>query len=187
MKVVCLSGSRTREGQTARAVEALARGLEAGGARCQRHFLPELQLDRCRQCDADGWGQCREKGRCCMEDDLPRLISALEDADLCVFATPVYFGDLAESLRAFLDRLRRTTRHAVGLARVEGRRAFGLCVAGGGGGGGPSCLTSLDKVLRTCGFDVIDMVAARRQNLEQVVEVLEQRGRQLASAAVRAG
>ena len=58
---------------------------------------------------------------------------------------------------------------------------MGLCVAGGGGGGGPSCLMSLDKVLRTCGFDVIDMIAARRQNLEGLLPVLEQRGRGLAA------
>ena len=181
MKVACLSGSRSREGQTARALAALISGLEAGGARCESLFLPELRLERCRQCNADGWGLCKAEGRCVVDDDLAGLVDRVASADLSVFATPVYFGDLAESLRAFLDRLRRTTRHPAGIARVEGRPAVGLCVAGGGGGGGPGCLTSLDKVLRTCGFDVIDMVAARRQNLEQLLESLEQRGRRLAA------
>ncbi len=182
MKVVCLSGSRNREGQTGRALEALARGLEAAGASCERRWLPELRLERCRQCNADGWGLCKSEGRCVIEDDLARLVDELAAADLCVFATPVYFGDLSESLHALLDRVRRTTRHPAGLARIEGRRAAGLCVAGGGGGGGPSCLASLDKVLRTCGFDVIDLLAARRQNLERLLPVLEQRGRSLATA-----
>jgi len=181
MKVVCLSGSRSREGQTARALAALVKGLEAGGARSESLFLPELRLERCRQCNADGWGLCKAEGRCVIDDDLAGLVDRVASADLSVFVTPVYFGDLAESLRAFLDRLRRTTRAPAGIARVEGRRAVGLCVAGGGGGGGPSCLMSLDKVLRTCGFDVIDMIAARRQNLEQLLEALEQRGRRLAA------
>jgi multimeric flavodoxin WrbA len=182
MKVLCLSGSRDREGRTARALDALVRGLEGAGARCERSWLPALRLERCRQCNADGWGLCKSEGRCTIDDDFGRLVDELAAADLCVLATPVYFGDLSESLRALLDRLRRTTRHPAGLARVEGRRAVGLCVAGGGGGGGPSCLASLDKVLRTCGFDVIDLVAARRQNLDLLLPVLEQRGRSLAGA-----
>lgn len=43
--------------------------------------------------------------------------------------------------------------------------AVGLCVAGGGGGGAPACTVSLEKVLRTCGYDILDLIPIRRQNL----------------------
>lgn len=86
-----------------------------------------------------------------------------------VFATPVYYHDLSESLCAFTDRLRRTCRHEAGLVSLKGNRAIGLCVTGGGGGGAPACCVSLEKVVGTCGFDVLDMIPVRRQNLETKV------------------
>ena len=101
-------------------------------------------------------------------------------ADHVVFATPVYYSDLSESLRAFLDRLRRTCTHKDGKAGIESKPAIGVCVAGGGGGGAPACCASLDKVLSICGFDVVDMLPVRRQNLDAKLAVLEQTGARLA-------
>jgi hypothetical protein len=34
-------------------------------------------------------------------------------------------------------------------------------------GGAPACVVALEKVLSTCGFAVVDMVPARRQNLDR--------------------
>ena len=183
MKAVILSGSRNPQGQTARAAGALAEGLAAGGASCQTVYLPEKKVERCRQCDAAGWGLCRQEGRCVIEDDFAGLVDSIRSADLAVFATPVYFSDLSESLRAFLDRVRRITRHDAGKAGLTGKAAVGVCVAGGGGGGAPPCATNLEKILATCGFDVLNVVPVRRQNLDMKVEVLRAVGKWLATRA----
>ena len=103
-------------------------------------------------------------------------------ADRVVFATPVYYSDLSESLRAFLDRLRRTCTHIDGKAGIENKPVIGVCVAGGGGGGAPACCVSLEKVLSTCGFSVTDVVPVRRQNLEAKMAMLERTGAELAKA-----
>ncbi len=108
-----------------------------------------------------------------IEDDLHKLIEKIKGADLIVFATPVYFGDLSESMRAFLDRLRRTCMNQNGKEKVAGKKAIGICVAGGGGGGAPSCAVSLERVLGTCGFDLFDIIPVRRQNIEMKVGILE--------------
>ncbi len=180
MNAMILSGSRNRQGQTAQAANALAEGLGRGGAASQAVFLPELRLERCRQCDERGWGDCRKLGRCVIEDDFAGLVDRLRAADVAVLATPVYFSDLAESLKAFLDRLRRITRHDVGKAGLTGKPAVDVCVAGGGGGGAAQCCLSLEKTLATCGFDVVDMVPARRQNLPMKLDVLRTIGAWLA-------
>jgi multimeric flavodoxin WrbA len=179
MKLVAILGSRNPEGQTARATDALLEGAASTGWEVDRAFLPELQIERCRQCDEKGWGTCRTEGQCTIQDDLAALVDQIRAADAAVFATPVYFGDLSESMRAFTDRLRRIARHEAGRAGITEKRAIGVCVAGGGGGGGPSCSVSLEKVLRTCGFDVVDMIPARRQNLDLKREVLRVTGRWL--------
>jgi multimeric flavodoxin WrbA len=184
MEVLVILGSRNPDGQTARAAGALLEGVTSAGGQGERVFLPEGEFERCRQCDARGWGTCRSEGECVIEDDLAPLVARIEQADAVVFATPVYFSDLSESMRAFLDRLRRTTRHAAGKARVESKTALGICIAGGGGGGAPECTVSLKKVLRTCGFDVVDMIPARRQNLNMKLDVLRLTGRALATDAI---
>lgn len=181
MKYVAFSGSRNPQGQTARAIRALEHGLESYGANGETYFLPTLTIERCRQCDDNGWGICRSEGRCVIEDDFSRLVKEIREADLAIFATPVYFGDLAESLRAFTDRLRRICVNEAGKAGIVNKRAVALCVAGGGGGGGPSCALSLEKVLRTCGFDLVDVIPLRRQNLEGKLPSLEATGRWLGS------
>lgn len=180
MKLVVVLGSRNPEGQTARAADALLEGAADAGWEGERVFLPKNKIERCRQCDERGWGLCRSEGRCVIEDDLAPLMEKIGGADAMAFATPVYFGDLSESMRAFTDRMRRVCRHKKDNSGIEGKRAVGICVAGGGGGGGPTCTVSLEKVLRTCGFDVVDMVPARRQNLDLKCDVLRITGKWLA-------
>lgn len=175
--VLAILGSRNPEGQTARATAALIEGITEGGGQAQQVLLPVLKLEHCRQCEQSGWGTCRSEGKCVIEDDFTATVQRIREADAVVFATPVYFGDLSESMRAFTDRLRRICRHEAGRQGIADKPAIGIAVAGGGGGGSLTCLVSLEKVLRTCGFDVVDLVPVRRQNLEMKCGVLKTTGR----------
>lgn len=181
MEALIILGSPDPDGRTATAAKAFLKGLTGGGGRGEEAFLPQMKIERCRQCETNGWGICRTEGRCVIEDDFASLVDRIRHADAVVFATPVYFGDLSESMRAFLDRLRRVTRHASGKDGVGDKPAIGICVAGGGGGGAPACTVSLEKVLRTCGFDVFDMIPVRRQNLDMKVGILRSTGEWLAA------
>ena len=182
MNVIAICGSRNPTGQTARALAAFTAGLSQQGAQVQTVMLPERQIERCRQCDANGWGACRKDGRCVIQDDLHELVAAIRAADAAVFATPVYFGDLSESLRAFLDRLRRQGVCEAGRAGLEGKPAIGLCVAGGGGGGAPRCAESLNWVLQSSRFEPAEVIPLRRQSLPHRLAVLTESGRQWAKA-----
>jgi multimeric flavodoxin WrbA len=177
MKALIITGSRNPEGQTARAAKAFAAGFQAGGGIVEQVFLPAMKIEHCRQCDNDGWGLCRREGRCELNDDFPPLVERVKAADIAVFATPVYFSDLSESMKAFLDRLRRVSFRWQGPKLMDGKSAIGICVAGGGGGGAPQCAVHLEKVLGTIGFDVVDMVPARRQNLSEKVALLSATGK----------
>ena len=166
VRVLVIFGSRNPEGQTARAAGAVLEGFARAGGETERVLLPTMSIERCRQCDERGWGTCRTEGHCCIEDDMDAVVEKIKGADALVFATAVYFGDLSESMRAFTDRLRRCARHLEDTTGIGGKPAIGLCVAGGGGGGAPNCCVSLERVLNHSGFDVVDMIPVRRQNLE---------------------
>lgn len=187
MQILVLSGSKNREGQTARAINAVCKGIVGAGGDAETVFLTELNLERCRQCDPDGWGLCRSEGKCVIEDDFSSIVEKIEAADVIVFANPVYFGDLSESMRGFLDRLRRIKFSGLIAAgrgpglfpSGGGTPAIGLCYAGGSGNGPISCCANLERILQTCGFDVVDMIPARRQNLEAKIPMLELTGKWL--------
>ena len=185
MQILTILSSRNREGRTARSAASLAEGAAAAGASVDDIFLTELKIERCRQCDAGGWGTCRSEGKCVIDDDFASVADRMRGADALVFANPVYFGDLSESMRAFLDRLRRCCRHEHGKAGIETKPAVGICMAGGGGGGAPSCCLSMEKVLSQCGMSVVDLIPVRRQNLPVKLELLRHEGQALAQGRLQ--
>ena len=189
MQILVLSGSRNREGQTARAINSVCKGASAGGATNEVIFLPELKLERCRQCDPSGNGSCTFEGYCIIEDDFSAILDKVRAADAVVFASPVYFGDLTESMRGFLDRYRRVCFHRV-MAGGEysqtpagpGTPAIILCYAGGmSGNGAISCAANMNAILQRCSFDIVDVILARRQNLDVKIPMLELTGKWLAT------
>jgi multimeric flavodoxin WrbA len=196
MQILVLSGSRNRKGQTGRAIDTICKGIANAGGKFEVLFLTELKLERCRQCNDDGWGICRSEQRCIIEDDFASIVEKIKAADVLVFATPVYFGDLSENMRGFLDRYRRTRFTTVfrrplatnipGQLPIKGggTPAIGYCYAGGSGNGTISCVANLERILLTCGFDVVDMIPARRQNLEMKLPLLESVGKWLVTRPV---
>lgn len=180
MQVLALSGSRNRQGKTAQAINAILKGVDKAGGNSESIFLTELALEKCRQCNDDGWGDCRSKGQCIIEDDFASIVEKIKSSDVVVFANPVYFSDLTESMRGFLDRFRRISAHQK-VKPAQSIPAAGLCIAGGGGGGSPNACVNLERVLQVCGFDVIDMIPLRRQNLEAKLPMLELTGEWLAT------
>lgn len=183
MHIVAILGSRNPQGRTAQATDALLEGATGAGATVERVFLPSSYLERCRQCDEQGWGICLTEGRCVIDDDFAAVTDKVRAADAVVFATPVYFSDLSESMRSYLDRLRRVTRHENGKKGIEGKPVVGIGVAGGGGGGAPACMRSMEKIFQNCAMDVIDTVPARRQNLDLKCKVLALTGKWMVTQA----
>jgi multimeric flavodoxin WrbA len=177
MQVLMISGSRNPKGQTASAANAMIRGIQAAGGTVETVFLPELEIERCRQCEDNGWGICRDEGKCIIEDDFASLVDAIRRVDGVVVANPVYFQDLSESLTAFLHRLRRICFNEQGRQNVAGKPAAGICVAGGSGKGAPHCGARLDRALTNCRLETVDMVLASRQNLQMKLPLLEATGR----------
>lgn len=180
MRLLAILGSRNAQGQTARAANALLDAAAEAGAEVERVFLPLIHIEHCRQCNDDGWGICKTEGRCVIEDDFAALTGKLAAADAVLFATPVYIGEPSESMKAYLDRLRRTARFSPqGRKLTEHKPAIALSVAGGGGANAIMCSGIMERALMKCGMDVLDLFPARRQNLELKLEQLKMEGKWL--------
>lgn len=181
MQAVLIYGSRTLTGQTGRAGEALAEGLENQGVDVGRIILPACKIEHCRQCNDDGWGICRHNPECVIEDGLAPVVEQLRKAEIAIFATPVYYGDLSEAMKAFLDRLRRMCTFEESRPGIDAKPTVGIAVAGGGGGGAVRCSMLLGQTLAQIGLDVVDLIPVRRQNLDVKCRQLQIVGEWLAS------
>jgi len=100
-------------------------------------------------------------------------------ADATVFATPVYWGDLSESAKIFLDRLRRCEVNSEFKA-LNGKIAFGIASAGGTGNGCVKALLHLEDYIRRVGFTVFDLVTVTQVTKEHKLPMLEKAGHRLA-------
>ena len=108
MKLLIISGTPKKDGICHSLVAAAYESAAALGAETEVLKLTDYKLVRCKMCD-EGWGICRSKHRCACgdEDGFNLLQERFEAAEAFVFITPVYWGDVSEALKCFLDRLRR--------------------------------------------------------------------------------
>ena len=175
MRIVALQASPNEGGLTASMAKQALSGAARAGAETELVHLCQLSLESCRACDT-GWGLCRQEGRCVIEDDLEAVRAKMAEADAVVISTPVYFGDVAEVLKAFFDRLRRCQFAGPEDARLSGKYLLGIAAAGGGGGGGPTCLVSMERYYAHMGMRVFDELIATRRSREYMLETAELAG-----------
>lgn len=62
--------------------------------------LKELNFGFCIGCLA-----CQNTGKCVLNDDISKIIDIVKNADILVFATPIYYYAMSGQLKTFLDRM----------------------------------------------------------------------------------
>lgn len=98
-KVLILSGSPRRGGNSDILCDAFAKGATEVGHEVEKIRVAEKQIGYCRACYA-----CRETGVCAIRDDMAELLQKMIDADVLVLASPVYFYSIDAQLKAVIDR-----------------------------------------------------------------------------------
>jgi multimeric flavodoxin WrbA len=168
MKYVIISGNPKKDGLCAAVTEEVRRGAEDGGDQVEIVTVEKLQ--RCHVC-GNGWGTCREKHSCAFGDDgFSAAQEAVKSADRLCFITPVYWGEMAESLKCFFDRLRRCEFDMPWSPRTEqkaalsGKQILLIASAGGSGNGILTCLDQMDRFCRHTGAVIFDYIGINRWN-----------------------
>jgi len=177
MKVIAIQTSPNEDGLTATIAQMALDGAKAAGAGTELIHLCNANLEACRQCE-NGWGRCRREGLCVIEDDFEGLRQRMGAADALVISTPVYFGDVSEVTKVFMDRLRRCELHTQESA-LKGTAVLSIAAAGGGGGGGPTTLVSLERYYAVLGWPVFDSMIVTRRSREYMLAAARAAGEKL--------
>ena len=95
-----LLGSPRPQGNSAAIAAHFAKTATALGAEVRTVDLNGLSYRGCQGCYA-----CKGKAdRCVLKDDLTPVLATVEEVDVLVLASPIYFGDVTAQLKGFLDR-----------------------------------------------------------------------------------
>jgi multimeric flavodoxin WrbA len=174
LKVLAIQSSPNVDGLTSKTAQAVLRGARIGLAETELVNLNQFNLKPCQACE-NGWGQCRKQGTCILVDDFQSLREKIYQSDALVFATPIYWHDLSESAKIFLDRLRRCEVKNE-FRGLNGKTCIGIASAGGSGNGCVKGLLHLEDYLRRVGFTVFDLVTVTQTSKEHKLEMLEKAG-----------
>ena len=98
-KILILSTSPRRGSNSEALAEAFAKGAAESGHEVELIAMREKDLRFCRGCFA-----CQKSGRCVIGDDMQQIVPKMEQADVLVFATPIYYYEMSGQMKTLLDR-----------------------------------------------------------------------------------
>lgn len=101
-KILLLNGSPRPNGNTAALADAFSAGAAESGHIVTRRDLQSMRLHPCLGClggDKDPDSPCVQK------DDMEQIYPFYKEADILVFASPMYYWSFSAQLKIALDRL----------------------------------------------------------------------------------
>lgn len=101
-KILILNGSPRKSGNTELLVNSFMKGATESENTVEKINLSELDIKHCVGCM-----QCQAKkgDPCVQKDDMKKIYSAFNDADVVIFASPLYWMHFTSKMKAVLDRL----------------------------------------------------------------------------------
>ena len=85
--VLILMGSPRKKGNTSILCDEFARGAEDAGHKVERIDVISKKIAGCLGCN----GCQRNSGTCVQKDDMQEIYQKINDADIVVLASPVYY------------------------------------------------------------------------------------------------
>ena len=99
-KILIVSTSPRVNSNSEALATAFARGAQEAGHEAELISLRGKTVNFCRGCFV-----CQEKLRCVIRDDADVICRKALEADVLVFATPIYYYEMSGQLKTLLDRL----------------------------------------------------------------------------------
>jgi multimeric flavodoxin WrbA len=99
IKIIAISGSPRRKGNTALLLKSAVAGARDAGAEVQEVVLRDLNISPCLEI----YG-CKKTGRCVIKDDFQEIHDRMSSAHGMILASPIFFYGLSAHTKAFIDR-----------------------------------------------------------------------------------
>jgi multimeric flavodoxin WrbA len=127
--VLGLSGSPRIDGNSETLLDSALDGAKSCGAEVIKVRLNDLDMRGCQECD-----RCFDDGECVLDDDMQRIYRLIEEADIIILASPIFFSGLTSQVKMVIDRCQCIWARKYRLGRPLGdtkRRVGGFLSVGG--------------------------------------------------------
>ena len=103
MKVLAINGSPKGEfGNTEVLLKPFLEGCAETGAEIETIYLNDKNIEHCSGCFTC-W--TKTPGKCIHDDDMAELLNKISQADIMVYATPLYYYTVTGLMKDFMDRM----------------------------------------------------------------------------------
>jgi multimeric flavodoxin WrbA len=99
IRVLGISGSPHRHGNTETLLDAFLEGAKNSGGSVEKVILKNLDYSPCRGCNA-----CHKDGQCILKDDAPPLFDQVLAVDCLAVSSPIYSMGITAELKGLIDR-----------------------------------------------------------------------------------
>ena len=86
MKVLGIYGSSRKGGNSDMLLDEALRGARSAGGDISAIYVRDMKISGCLNC-----GGCDKTGQCVIDDGMQELYPVLENAEVIIVATPIFF------------------------------------------------------------------------------------------------
>lgn len=98
-KVLVITTSLRKNSNSTALADAFAKGAEESGNKIEKISLIDKSIAFCNGCLA-----CQKTQKCVIKDDSNEIVEKMKNADVIVFATPIYYYEMSGQMKTLLDR-----------------------------------------------------------------------------------
>jgi multimeric flavodoxin WrbA len=101
-KVLIISSSPRKGGNSDTLADNFMQGAIASGNPVEKIFLRDKKINYCTGC---GFCNSNDYTKCSENDDMEEILDKMQEADVIVLATPIYFYTMCGQMKTFIDRM----------------------------------------------------------------------------------
>jgi len=105
MKAIGVNGSPRKKWNTATLLDKANEGAASEGAKTEMFHLYDLNYKGCISCFACKAKNGKSYGTCAVKDKLTPVLKKVNEADVILLGSPIYFGSITGEMRSFMERL----------------------------------------------------------------------------------
>lgn len=98
-KVVIISTSLRKDGNSETLADSFAKGAREAGHDVEKINLRGKDIQFCTACLV-----CQDTFKCVLKDSVEPILESMQQAEVLVFATPIYFYGMTGQMKTMLDR-----------------------------------------------------------------------------------
>ena len=101
MKIAIFNGS-PRKQNTSAMIDAFVEGAQEAGHEVEVLHVGRMNIGGCKACE---YCHTKGEGKCIQKDDFDKLMPAYTEADMIVFASPIYYFTMTAQIEAAIQRV----------------------------------------------------------------------------------